>query len=57
MQFREYSTDSGNGGVSHRAWAVNANWNPNYGGWIVHVISVANLHEWLAGRRVLSQVG
>ena len=38
-------------------WAVNAFWDPNYGGWIVHVISVANLHEWLAGRRVLSQVG
>jgi len=56
IQSQEYSRDSGNGGTPHRAWAVNANWNPNYGDWNVNVNSVANLNEWNAGNLVLSQL-
>lgn len=56
IQFREYSRDGDNGGTLHRAWAVNANWNPNYGDWNVNVHSVANLNEWNAGNQVLSKL-
>lgn len=37
-------------------WAVDAYWDPDYGGWSVNVYSVASLVEWDAGHRVLSQV-
>ena len=45
----------GNEGTSHRAWAVNAYWNPIYGDWNVNVNSVAYLNEWNAGNQVLSK--
>ena len=56
IQLKEYSIGSGNEGASHRAWAVNANWNPDYGVWNVNVNSVANLNEWNAGNQVLSKL-
>ena len=37
-------------------WAVRASWFPDYGDWGVSVDSVADLDEWVAGLRVLSQV-
>ena len=55
IQLKEYSISGGNESASHRAWAVNANWNPNYGYWNVNVNSVANLNEWNAGNQVLSK--
>lgn len=47
---------SGDDGALHRTWAVNANWNPNYGDWNVNVNSVANLNRWNAGNQVLSKI-
>ncbi|MBI2676867.1 MAG: hypothetical protein HYX21_02910 [Candidatus Yanofskybacteria bacterium] len=38
-------------------WAVSAYWGPIDGDWRMCVNSVARLHAWLAGSRVLSQVG
>ncbi len=55
IQSREYSKDSGNDGMSHKIWAVNANWDSNYGNWNVNANSVTNPNRWNEGNQVFSR--
>lgn len=42
-------------GCQHSIWAVNCNWNANYGDWNVEANPVTNPNEWNDGNQVVSR--